>query len=309
MTAPALSIILPVFNCARYLDAALESVRNQTFSDFECIVVDDGSSDRSLAIMQRQAKQDARIRIISRENRGLVASLNEAISVARGTFLGRMDGDDICVADRFSRQISVLNQSPHVVGIGAAVDMVDSEGKRLKTYTPPEDHSEIVSELRAGNGGAMIHPVVTFRMDAVREIGGYRECFSGFGEDWDLFLRLSEIGGLRNLPDILLKYRQHPKSYCRTRKASQRETLLKAVEQVRRKHQLPEFSSATPHEIENPRRQWVLWSLEGAERITALKHAVIAVLQSPEDRRAWSLLVFVFRCLLIPETSGVASRK
>lgn len=309
MNAPVLSIILPVYNCERYLNSALESVRQQTFSDFECIVVNDGSTDRSLSILKRQARQDPRIRIVTRENRGLVASLNEAIALARGQFLGRMDGDDVCAPDRFYRQISVLKKSPQVVGVGAAVDMVDSEGKRLKTYTPPEDHAHIVSELLAGNGGAMIHPAVTFRLDAVREIGGYRDIFAGYGEDWDLFLRLSTVGKLRNLSSILLRYRQHAKSYNHTRQSAQRAELLKAMETARREYKLPALASSPCQEAINPRRQWVLWSLEGSERFTAAKHAVIAVLLTPDDRRAWSLLIFVFRCILRPSATAHGTRK
>lgn len=298
MTTPTLSIIMPVFNCAPYLDRAMASIRGQTFSDFECIVVDDGSKDRSLSILRRHAAQDARIRIVSRENRGLVASLNEAVSLARGTFLGRMDGDDISLPDRFARQIAILQSSPQLVGLGAAVDMVDSTGQRLKSYTPPISHEAIVAELRGGNGGAMIHPAVVFRAEAIRKVGGYRDQFSGFGEDWDLFLRLSEIGTLRNLPQILLKYRQHSKSYCSTRHETQRATLSAAMDVIRREHRLPETTRQAHPEVDNFRRQWVLWSLEGAERMTALKHAIIAVGQSPDDRRAWSLLAYVFRRLL-----------
>lgn len=298
MTSPTLSVIMPVFNCAPYLDRAMASIREQTFSDFECIVVDDGSKDRSLSILRRHAAQDDRIRIVSRENRGLVASLNEAVSLARGKFLGRMDGDDISLPDRFSRQIAILQASPQLVGLGAAVDMMDSTGQRLKSYAPPTAHDDIVAELRGGNGGAMIHPAVVFRAEAIRMIDGYRDQFSGFGEDWDLFLRLSEVGMLRNLPQILLKYRQHSKSYCRTRQDTQRAALSAAMEVIRREHRLPEATRQVHPEVDNFRRQWVLWSLEGAERMTALKHAIIAVGQSPDDRRAWSLLAYVFRRLL-----------
>src|SRR5215211_725311 len=99
--APKVSVVMTVFNAERYLREAIESVLNQTFGDFEFVIVDDGSTDRSLDILKEYAQRDPRIRLISRENKGIVASANEGIAVARGQYLARMDADDVSLPQRF----------------------------------------------------------------------------------------------------------------------------------------------------------------------------------------------------------------
>ncbi len=287
---------MPVYNCGRYLSQALTSIVRQGYGDFECIVVNDGSTDRTSAILAKYSRMDSRIRVIERENRGLVASLNEAIDAARGRYLGRMDGDDWCEPGRFARQISLLEDCRDLVAVGCSVRMVDSDGYRLKTYFPPQNHSAIVSELLSGNGGALIHPAVTLRTDAVRKMGGYDSRMSGYGEDWDIFLRLSSMGELYNLPEVLLSYRQHLDSYNITRKETQVELLNTMVNAARIRHGLsPMTMPAVVKDLEPPLRRWALWALEGGELLTALKHSSRDVVRQPMDRRSWSIFAYIIR--------------
>ncbi|HEY8900392.1 MAG TPA: glycosyltransferase [Chthoniobacterales bacterium] len=296
MSTPVLSVIIPVYNVGTYLEGALLSVRNQTFSDFECIVVNDGSTDDTAQVLERVAAADPRMKVLTQKNSGLVASLKNAIAAARGEFLARMDGDDFCTPDRFAKQVEFLRAHPEVVCVGACVDMLDPRGRRLKTYRPPEKHAAILAELLAGNGGALIHPTVTCRKAAVDQIGGYSTAFAGYGEDWDLFLRLSKLGRLHNLPEVLLKYRQHAKSYNQTRSAAQIERLSSAVRDARLAHGLePLASIGSVNDQDSVFRQWALWALEGNEPRTAVLHAAAGVLRAPLEYRSWSLFQYVVR--------------
>ena len=123
MTKPLLSVLMPVYNCAEYIEEALASIQAQTFTDFEVLVIDDGCSDETPAIVRRIACHDQRIKIISRENRGIVDSLNEGVALAQGRWLARMDGDDICEPHRFSCQLAFLNAHPEVDIVGSWVQL------------------------------------------------------------------------------------------------------------------------------------------------------------------------------------------
>ena len=123
-----ISVIMPVFNEEKYLERAILSVLYQTFSDFEFIIINDGSQDDTLKIAQEFQKKDKRIKIINHaQNKGLVNSLNDGISIAKGEYIARMDGDDICVFNRFEKQIIFLKNNPEVKLVGSFIDIIDSE--------------------------------------------------------------------------------------------------------------------------------------------------------------------------------------
>jgi glycosyltransferase involved in cell wall biosynthesis len=216
---PAVSVLLPVYNAQRYLAEAVESVLAQTFADLELIVVDDGSTDRSGRILRRFEARDPRVRLVSRANRGLVASLNEMIGLARGEFLARMDADDVALPRRLEVQVAYLRDHPDVVAVGGAVHLIDEAGRLLGESNPEMDHDEIQEAALMGRC-ALKHPSVTMRREAVLAIGGYLEEMEQ-GEDLDLWLRLGEIGRMASLPDVVLKYRQHEQSRCGKHRSDQ----------------------------------------------------------------------------------------
>ena len=181
---------MPVYNAAPYLAPAVASIQAQTFGDFEFIIVDDGSTDRSLEILQRFAKEDPRIKILSRPNTGLVGA---------------------STPQRLEQQLARMKIEPDCVALGGAALFTDPEGRPLKVYAPHLDHAAIEDDLAAGNGGALIHASILFRREALLRCGGYRQRYN-YIEDLDLFVRLLDIGRLANLPDILYHYRQHPLS-------------------------------------------------------------------------------------------------
>ena len=170
------------------------------------MIVNDGSSDESSAIIDRFAACDSRIRAIHSPNAGLVPSLNHILDEARGTLIARMDGDDIALPERFARQVAFLDAHPDIGVIGTGCTVIGEDSKpgphRFDNVVSPED---IVEDLK--NGPPLAHPTVLMRRDAVRAVGGYRAAYRHC-EDYDLWLRLSEHVRMANLPDRLLLYRQ-----------------------------------------------------------------------------------------------------
>ena len=140
---PKVSVLLPVFNAERYVHAAVSSVLVQTCRDFELIVVDDGSTDASLTILQSLAKSDRRIRLLSRANRGLVATLNEMLGLARGELICRMDADDICRPGRIETQVNYLARHPDCVAVGSRSLFIDPEGLPIFEFMDRYTHEEI----------------------------------------------------------------------------------------------------------------------------------------------------------------------
>ena len=215
---PLISVVTAVYNGERYLAEAIESILRQSFTEFEFIIIYDGSVDSSPSILHSYAAKDARVRLVAHENRGLTPALNEGIALARGQFIARMDADDIALPERLQMQVAYLQTTPDCVIVGTKVMMMDADGCSLGPLHVHATHAEIDRILLLGRGTTLVHPSVMFRADTVRAIGGYREKFTSV-QDLDLYLRLAEKGRLANLPNILLKWRQHPASINHTRYA------------------------------------------------------------------------------------------
>ena len=296
---PTLSVLMPVYNGARYLAEAVESIRAQTFGDFEFIAVDDGSSDRSLPLLQHLAQSDSRIRIVSRPNTGIVGALNDGLAVARGEFVARMDADDLAASTRFEKQLAALRKDAECVAIGSAVMFTDPKGRPLKAYRPPLSHEEIEAELARGNGGALIHPAVLFRREALAQCGGYRSQYN-YIEDLDLYVRLLDVGKLANLPDILLHYRQHPQSVNHV-KGSRCVQAAEIIAPLRQGKGLPPLSAdilaQDSPKLENTGdcyRKWALDAAEGKNLASAWANALLAVRHAPLQKKNWACLRYIY---------------
>jgi glycosyltransferase involved in cell wall biosynthesis len=292
---PLLSVILPVHNCRRYLAAAIASIVRQSHRDFEFIIVDDGSTDGSAAVIDRAAAADPRIRVIRRPNTGIVGALNDGLAAAQGEFIARMDGDDLAEPARFAAQLAYLSAHPECVAVGSAVWFVDSAGAVVDRYAPPPGHAAIEAELLRGNGGALIHPALMLRRAAVTAAGGYRREYDR-AEDLDLFLRLARHGRLANLPVVLLRYRLHLGSTNFVHREQQRVLSLHLVTAARAERGLPALSAAglSPAAADlSPaarHRGWVITALRWGRRPTAIKHALLAVQAEPAAADSWKHL-------------------
>ncbi|MGH8614897.1 MAG: glycosyltransferase, partial [Gammaproteobacteria bacterium] len=177
LASPVVSVVMSVFNGEKYLEEAIRSILEQSFRDFEFIVIDDGSVDRSIETLQMFAAQDSRIRLVARENRGLTKSLNEGCALARGEFIARMDADDTSWPSRFESQLAYLASRPEIVACGTGVTCIDSQGFSLGPLIVPLEHEDIERSLLTGNGGAICHPSLMVRRHAFIQVAGYDDSY------------------------------------------------------------------------------------------------------------------------------------
>ena len=203
---PAVSVVMAVHNGERWLAETLASLSAQTFGDFEVVVIDDGSTDGSAAILAAAAGRDARYRVVTQTNCGLVASLNRGLAEARALLVARIDADDVAEPERFAKQVAFLATRPEVAAVGSAIRIIDGDGRFLRMQTYPCGPEAVAKAML--RGCALAHPAVMMRRAAVQAIGGYREAFR-HAEDYDLWLRLGDSHALDNLPEPLLRYRRH----------------------------------------------------------------------------------------------------
>ena len=299
VSTPRISVLMPVYNAAGFLAEAVESVLRQTRADFEFIIIDDGSTDASGAMLAAYAAKDRRIRLVTRPNTGYAAALNEMLGYAAAPLLARMDADDIAMPARFEEQAAYLDAHPECVAVGSRVLLIDEEGAPIRDMATSERHEQIDAEHMRGEGGAIIHPAAMIRADAVRRIGGYRIERSP-AEDLDLFLRLAEVGQLANLGARLLRYRIHLGSVGHTKRAAQIRAARAAVEDAHRRRGLPAPSEpvAIEHgaiDVAGEHCKWAWWSLRGGHPATARKHALRAVGRAPWRPGCWKALACAVR--------------
>ena len=204
---PRVSVVMAVHNGGAYLGRAVQSILEQTFGDFEFVIVNDGSTDTTADVLQHAQAADGRVRVLQQDKAGLVASLNRGCGEARGAYIARMDADDIAFPTRLSRQVEFLDRHPAVAVVGSAVVRIDAAGREITRNVCPTTHAEIVEALQQYT--CFTHPTVMVRAAALAAVGGYRPAYRA-AEDYDLWLRLSERYELANLPDPLLYYRVYP---------------------------------------------------------------------------------------------------
>jgi glycosyltransferase involved in cell wall biosynthesis len=203
---PKISVLMAVRDGERWLGQAIESVLTQTFSDFELVVVDDGSIDGSSDILSSLSGRDARIRIMHQRSEGLVKALNRALAVARGPLVARLDADDVALPERLARQAACFDELAALVLLGTWAEEIDDEGCCIGQIRPETYPARLKEILRRQN--PFVHSSVMMRTSLARRLGGYREAFLG-AEDFDLWLRMSECGMVANLPQALVRYRLH----------------------------------------------------------------------------------------------------
>ncbi len=205
---PALSVVMSVWNDEPFVGQAIDSILAQDFADFEFLIVDDHSQDRSASVIADRAAGDPRIRVLPPGKRGRVAALNRLVGEARAPILALMDSDDVCRPERFTRQLAFLAGNPGHVAVSCECDKIDAAGNPL--VRPPIDrplsHDGLVANFE--DGPLLNHNAVMIRHAAMEAIGGYRAAYR-HAEDYDLWLRLAEVGKLANLPDTLVSYRIH----------------------------------------------------------------------------------------------------
>lgn len=205
---PRVSVLMPVYNGERYLREAIESILNQTFTDFEFIIVDDGSTDNTWQILQDYAANEPRIVLVRNEtNLGVARSRNRVWGLARGEYIAVMDADDVSLPERLAAQVAFLDEHLEVGVVGSSVQLIDSDGSPGNVWRYPTMHGLILWALCFYS--PLAHPTVVFRRAVVERVGGYDDTLIA-NIDRHLWQRLSLVTRFANLPDVYLLYRWHP---------------------------------------------------------------------------------------------------
>jgi len=227
-THPVISVLMSVFNGGHHLSMALESVLEQTFTDFEFIVIDDGSTDSTSEILADYASRDSRIRLVRHDrNMGLTYSLNKGLAHARGRYIARQDADDISLPERLSKQLSYFQLHPGTGLLGTWAEAIDPEGKALHTGNLPTNSTVIKWHLHFAN--CLVHTSVMYPLVMVRRLGFYAEDFES-AQDYELWVRLSQISTVANLPQVLVQRRLGPHRISSTYADRQASSIARVIQ-------------------------------------------------------------------------------
>ncbi len=239
---PPVSIVMPVYNGARYVAEAIESILSQTHPDLEFLIVDDGSTDGTPAILARYADLDPRVRVVSQANQGQPVALNRALRMASHAWVAIMDHDDVSLPTRLERQLDAVARYPGIRALGTDADLIDAEGVRFgRRREGPTTEAEFAAIRRRPDGRiSLLHPSVLLHRDTVLRLGGYRAEF-GVAADSELWSRVADDHLVLVLPEALVRYRFHRQNMSFTQFFVGQDMLrLIAARQVARRCGLPE---------------------------------------------------------------------
>jgi glycosyltransferase involved in cell wall biosynthesis len=315
MAPPAVSVVMPVYQAADFLAEAIESILAQTYPDLELIAVDDGSHDASLAILERLARRDARVRVLARPHRGVIPARNEGLRHARGELVACMDADDVSLPHRLERQVAALASDPGLVCLGGAFEVIDAKDRLLNRWRPPQDHDAIVAMALTGRS-PICGSNATFRRDAALAIGGY-DPDAPFVEDLDLWLRLAAVGRLANLPEVISRVRFRDDSQSAVEQQRQVASARRIANRARARLGIREEADEPPPYRPLPTRRsrqefalgWAISAWRIGERRTALRYAARAFASNPLGAPLWSLIARkLARCAMAGLAQGKPAR-
>ena len=199
-----ISILLPVFNCGLYVKSAIQSIINNSYKNYEVIVVNDGSTDNTLGLINQF--NDTRIKVYNKENSGLVETLNYGLNKCNYPIIMRMDGDDIIHHKKIETQLNYFLRNESIL-VGTQGFTIDFNEKKTGKINLPLSNDKIIKSLLKLSSG-LIHPSVMYYKDALLKIGGYNQNFK-HAEDYEMYLRLSKVGKISNLENRLIYLRKH----------------------------------------------------------------------------------------------------
>jgi len=206
MSSPVITVLMPVYNAERYIVKAVKSVLDQTYQDFEFLIINDGSTDQSVKLIQELG--DPRLRVIDTENQGVAAALYLGIKMARGLYIARMDADDESLPNRLEVEKRCLDEHPEIAVVHGSVEYIDSEGQPV-FLERDEGHSNIITKWLLNWKNVPIHSTVMMRASILKEHALNYRIEMNRAEDFDLWNRIARVGDFMYLPDILIRYRIH----------------------------------------------------------------------------------------------------
>lgn len=228
---PKVTVLMSVYNGERFLQPAIESVLNQTFENFEFLIINDGSSDSSKKIIE--SYKDPRIRLIDQPNHGFIYSLNKGVEIARGDYIARMDQDDISLPSRLKKQIKLLESSPKIGAVSTFFELINFEdGSPIgTTLVFPSEVLDLKRALYIHN--PMAHGSTTFRKKAWLDAGKYRQEYHP-PEDYDLWRRIAKTWDLGMVPEVLFQYRiNNPESMSKKNNTITEKNVIRIQQELR----------------------------------------------------------------------------
>lgn len=223
-STPVVSVVMAAHNAAAYIRDAVDSILEQSLSNFELIVIDDASSDATPAIVA--SIPDSRVVVLRNDrNIGQTRSLIRGLESAKGQYIARHDADDTSLPGRFARQVDALETNSRLGAIGSQVRSIDESGRVLDSWNLPVDHDRVGARLPVEN--CLVHGAVMLRASALKSVGGYRGKFM-YSQDYDLWLRLADKWSLANLAEVLYEFRRGPRTVSRRNLFAQTEFAMVA---------------------------------------------------------------------------------
>lgn len=223
---PLVSVIMPAYNATDYIQEAIDSVISQTFSNWELIIIDDGSTDTTAEIVAKNINKDNRIKCFYQQNQKQSKARNFGISQARGTYIAFLDADDICFPERFAKQVAFLEANHDVVVCGSWFSIIGSD----RIIKLAEHHDAIKLALLRGN--CIAHSSVMTRKQTLNEFPLVFEASKEPAEDYDLWVRLITKGRLHNLQEVLLDYRTHSNQLSKKQNIKQKQSALETKQSL-----------------------------------------------------------------------------
>lgn len=218
-----ISVLMPVYNGENYLKEAIDSILTQSISDFEFIIIDDGSTDKSIEIVQ--SYHDTRIKFFqNKKNTGIALTLNRGLALASGKYIARMDQDDISLPNRLAEQYNFMQKNPDVILSGAFAEKIGADGAHLGLILVPDNDKSLRTILFFDS--CFVHPLVFFDRVKALSVGGYSEP-DHEAEDYGLWVKMAGVGKLANLNKILLKYRWSGENISIRKHSSQQATVCR----------------------------------------------------------------------------------
>ena len=267
MTNPKITVLMSVYNGEKHLHEAIDSILNQTCKDFEFLIINDGSTDRTAHILQNY--NDPRIKIINNEeNMGLVKSLNKGLSMARGEYIARMDADDISLPERIAKQVQYMDEHPEVGILGTWIECIAENVINQNRYFPSTPG---FTGWTLFFDNCIAHPTVMMRRNVIESLGFYRSKFL-HSEDYDLWTRANGVTQLTNLPHALLRYRISKDSICILHSQAQNENGIKIAHSMFTTWLGPEISIEEIVRIQQMTLGIPLASLEQIESVSRIIH-------------------------------------
>lgn len=228
ITIPKVSILITAYNSGRFILDAINSVLTQTYSDWEIVLINDGSTDDTEKIIDKVINSDNRIRYFRNgKNMGFISSLNKGLKLSRGELIARLDSDDIWLDRRkLEKQVNYLSKHVDAVLIGTWGHRIDQVSKKIANIKYPSSDKDIRNYIMIEN--CFLHSSVVFRKDLILRVGGYDEEFKS-AEDYALWLKIGKSGKMHNLPDYMVGYRMNNSGISMTRYDEQIRNTIKAV--------------------------------------------------------------------------------